>query len=109
MTQFRHSVLGFCAVLVLACSACGEEPPSLDTTPSQQPSSSTYTGVVVEGTEAGCLLLDTGNERYLLLGGDRDQLKPKSKVTVTGAIESGTPSTCMEGTPLQVEKASPAT
>ena len=121
MATFRYSVLGLCAVLVFAGAACGETPPSLDTTQTRPPAGTTssappttgneplrVTGTVAEGAEADCLVLDTGQERYLLLGGDREQLTPRSRVVVTGVLAPDTVSTCMEGTPLRVDEVSPA-
>jgi hypothetical protein len=121
MATFRHSVLGLCAVLVFTGAGCGEAPPSLDTTqtrpPGDTPTSAPptsgdepvrLTGTVAEGAEANCLVLDTGDARYLLLGGDRDQLAPRRRVVVTGVLEPDTQSTCMEGTPLRVDEVSAA-
>ena len=121
MVTFRHSVLGLCAILVFAGAGCGETPPGLDTTQTRPPAGTStsappasgsepvrLTGTVVEGVEADCLVLDTGEERYLLLGGDRDRLAPRSRVVVTGVLEPDTPTTCMEGIPLRVREVSPA-
>jgi hypothetical protein len=64
----------------------------------------TVTGTVSEGVEAGCLLLDG----YLLVGGDRDQLRPGARVAVTGRVDSGLLSTCQQGVPLVVASVEPA-
>lgn len=120
MATFRYSVLGFCTALVFAAAGCGETAPSLDTTQTRQPVGTTtsapptsgnepvrLTGTVAEGAEADCLVLDTGQARYLLLGGDRDQLAPRRRVVVTGVLEPDTPTTCTVGTPLRVDEVSP--
>jgi hypothetical protein len=54
--------------------------------------------------EPGCLLLDG----YLLVGGDRDQLRPGARVAVTGRVDSGLLSTCQQGVPLVVASVGPA-
>ncbi|WP_236808716.1 hypothetical protein [Amycolatopsis albispora] len=66
------------------------------------------TGTVEAGVEPGCLLLETGTTRYLLIGGDRSQLQPQRRMTITGSTHPGAPTTCMEGVPLTVEEISPA-
>ena len=58
----------------------------------------TVTGTVSEGVEPGCLLLDG----YLLVGGDRDQLRPGARVAVTGRVDRDLLSTCQQGVPLVV-------
>ena len=68
----------------------------------------TVTGVVTEGVEAGCLLLDGGGRRYLLVGGDRSQLRSGARVTVTGRVDRGLLSTCQQGEPLVVSAIKPA-
>jgi hypothetical protein len=60
------------------------------------------TGKVVEGVEAGCLLLETPGTLYLLVGGDRAALVVGKQVTVTGSPQPGLMSTCQQGTPFQV-------
>jgi hypothetical protein len=64
----------------------------------------TVTGTVREGVEPGCLLLD----RYLLVGGDRDQLRPGARVAVTGRVDRDLLSTCQQGVPLVVASVEPA-
>jgi hypothetical protein len=64
----------------------------------------TVTGTVSEGVEPGCLLLDG----YLLVGGDRDQLRPGARVAVTGRVDRGLLSTCQQGVPLVVASVEPA-
>jgi hypothetical protein len=63
----------------------------------------TVTGTVSEGVEPGCLLLDG----YLLVGGDRDQLRPGTRVAVTGRVDRGLLSTCQQGVPLVVASVEP--
>jgi hypothetical protein len=64
----------------------------------------TVTGTVSEGVEPGCLLLDG----YLLVGGDRDRLRPGARVAVTGRVDRGLLSTCQQGVPLVVASVEPA-
>jgi hypothetical protein len=78
------------------------------TAPTQPPGEVTVTGVVAEGVEAGCLLLDGGGRRYLLVGGDRGKLRTGARVTVTGRVDRGLLSTCQQGEPLVVSAVEPA-
>ena len=69
----------------------------------------TVTGTVREGVEPGCLLLDTdGGTRYLLVGGERAELAPGSRVAVTGRVDRDLLSTCQQGEPLVVASIEPA-
>jgi hypothetical protein len=68
----------------------------------------TVTGMVVEGVEGGCLLLEGGGTRYLLVGGDRSQLRSGARVAVTGRVDRGLLSTCQQGEPLVVSAVKPA-
>jgi hypothetical protein len=68
----------------------------------------TVTGTVGEGVEPNCLLLAGGGEQYLLVGGDRDQLRPGGRVAVTGRVDRGLLSTCQQGVPLVVASVEPA-
>jgi hypothetical protein len=66
------------------------------------------TGTVQRGVEPGCLILDTGKERFLLLSKDTSKLTAGSKVEVTGVRSSGQISYCQQGTPLEVQSVKPA-
>jgi hypothetical protein len=69
----------------------------------------TVTGTVTEGVEPNCLLLDAeGGQRYLLVGGDRAELRAGSRVAVTGRVDRGLLSTCQQGEPLVVSGIEPA-
>ena len=68
----------------------------------------TVTGTVVERVEGGCLLLEGGGTRYLLVGGDRSQLPSGARVAVTGRVDRGLLSTCQQGEPLVVSAIKPA-
>jgi hypothetical protein len=69
----------------------------------------TVTGTVREGVEPGCLLLDAdGGTRYLLVGGERAELAPGSRVAVTGRVDRDLLSTCQQGEPLVVATIEPA-
>jgi hypothetical protein len=82
--------------------------PSTTTQP-PAPGQVTVTGMVLEGVEPGCLLLSGGGRRYLLVGGDRSQLRSGARVVVTGRVDRGLLSTCQQGEPLVVSavKAAP--
>ncbi|RKR88510.1 hypothetical protein BDK92_2838 [Micromonospora pisi] len=64
----------------------------------------TVTGVITQGVEPNCMLIDN----YLLIGGPREQLRAGARVTVTGRLQPGLMTTCQQGTPLVVESAKPA-
>ena len=67
------------------------------------------TGTVREGVEPGCLLLDAdGGTGYLLVGGERAELAPGSRVAVTGRVDHDLLSTCQQGEPLVVASIEPA-
>jgi Protein of unknown function (DUF5818) len=69
----------------------------------------TVTGMVREGVEPGCLLLDASDgTRYLLVGGERAELQAGSRVAVTGRVDPDLVSTCQEGRPLVVATIEPA-
>ncbi|MGC7102537.1 hypothetical protein ACPZ19_48375 [Amycolatopsis lurida] len=120
----RRCAIGTATVLVAAVTGCGgppttEQPPGASpprvTTPvptEAPPSGETgdvrVTGTVEAGVEPGCLLLETGTTRYLLIGGDRSRLEPGQRMTITGSTQPGAPTTCMEGIPLTVDEISPA-
>ncbi|CAM4012227.1 hypothetical protein KIPE111705_36225 [Kibdelosporangium persicum] len=61
-------------------------------------------GVVSAGVEAGCLVLETGNETYLLLGADPAIAAPGQRVIVSGKPDPGVATTCMQGTPFAVRE-----
>ncbi|MEO3743810.1 hypothetical protein [Plantactinospora sp. B5E13] len=61
----------------------------------------TLTGVVREGVERGCYLLDN----YLLVGGPRDVITAGGRVTVTGRVQTDLMTTCQQGVPFRVETA----
>jgi hypothetical protein len=64
----------------------------------------TVRGTVSAGTEAGCLVLDTGTAQYLLLGADPAIAVAGAEVEVTGRAEPGAMTTCQQGTPFHVQK-----
>ena len=66
--------------------------------------STTLTGTVTNGVEAGCLLLSG----YQLMGGPRDVLKSGKPVRVTGHPQPDLASYCQQGIPFVVERAEPA-
>ena len=79
------------------------------TKPTEPAGQVTVTGMVREGVEPGCLLLDAeGGTRYLLVGGERAELRPGSRVEVTGRVDRDLVSTCQQGEPLVVASIEPA-
>ena len=63
----------------------------------------TVVGTVAEGVEPGCLLLDAeGGGSFLLVGGERAELRPGRRVAVTGRVDRSLLSTCQQGEPLVV-------
>jgi hypothetical protein len=107
------------ALLLAVTAACGtnEGPPTEEMNPTPKPSQTMtspqvpptpggnfaeVTGTVVAGAEEGCLILDTGDTRYVLLGGDRGRLTPDSRLTVTGVADARTQTTCSDGIPLEI-------
>jgi len=79
------------------------------TPPTARPAGSvTVTGTVSRGVEPGCLLLDAGGARYLLVGGERAELRPGRRLAVTGRVDRSLLSTCQQGEPLVVSSIEPA-
>lgn len=76
--------------------------PAVAPTSGPAASGMSVSGEVVEGVEAGCLLLQTPGTLYLLIGGDRAALQVGKRVTVVGTPQPGLMSTCQQGTPFQV-------
>ena len=72
------------------------------TEPTQPSGEVTVTGMVIEGVEPNCLLLDADGRQYLLVGGDRSALQAGTRVAVTGRVDRGLLSTCQQGEPLVV-------
>lgn len=107
-----HLALGAVLSATVWTSGCGQPPgreaPLPTPRSSPTPEQVTVTGTVTAGVEPGCLVLDTGTMRYLLLDGDRSLLEPDRRVTVSGIERPGKPTTCMEGVPLQVTDIRPA-
>lgn len=64
----------------------------------------TLSGTVRAGVEPGCLLLDD----YLLVGGPREVIRAGARVTVTGQVRADLMTTCQQGTPFMVQRATPA-
>jgi len=62
-------------------------------------------GTVVEGVEAGCLLLSTPDGDYLLLGGDRSVVRAGATLTVRGRADRSVMTTCQQGVPFKVVSA----
>jgi hypothetical protein len=66
----------------------------------------TLTGVVAEGVEHGCRILRSGTTGWLLVGGDPALLRPGARVEVVGVPSDDHPTTCQQGKPLIVQRAS---
>ena len=105
-------------MLVLATAGCtggattpAEDAPPPLTTPEAAANTETQlsgdqlvrrTGTVVDGGSPGCLLLDTGTTRYILIGGDPEIIEVDAELEVTGNANPETPTQCTGGTPLTV-------
>jgi hypothetical protein len=77
--------------------------PGKRTEPTRTGGPVTVSGTVAEGVEPGCLLLEaTDGGRFLLIGGERAQLRPGRRLAVTGRVDRGLLSTCQQGEPLVV-------
>jgi hypothetical protein len=61
----------------------------------------TITGEVIEGVEAGCVLLRTKDQDYLLVGGE-DEVQIGRTATVRGYAEPDLATICQQGTPFVV-------
>jgi hypothetical protein len=64
----------------------------------------TLTGKPQEGVEPGCLVMQSGGQSYLLLGGDRKLLTSGRAVIVRGKPNPGLMTTCQQGTPFEVSE-----
>ena len=74
----------------------------------KQAPSITITGTPTEGVENGCIVMQSGNTLYLLLGGERSALMAGRPVVVRGTPAPGLMTTCQQGTPFQVTEVTPA-
>jgi hypothetical protein len=84
-----------------------DDPPA--TGPAPPSGKVTLVGTVTAGVEPNCLLLDAENGgRYLLIGGERAELRPGRRVAVTGRVDRDLLSTCQQGEPLVVASIEPA-
>ena len=81
-------------------------PSSTPLTPSRalDPGVTTVRGTVAAGTEAGCLILATSTEQYLLLGADPAIAVAGAEIEVSGKADPGAMTTCQQGTPFHVTK-----
>ena len=85
------------------------EDPLSDLTPTGKPRGlATVTGVLADGVEHGCLLLETGEETLLLLGVAPSQARPGARVTVAGTRSPGLATRCQQGIPFVVRDLRPA-
>ena len=78
-------------------------PTTAPTEPTRSGGPVTVVGTVAAGVEPGCLLLEA--ERggsFLLVGGERAELRPGRRVAVTGRVDRSLLSTCQQGEPLVV-------
>ena len=88
----------------------GGLPPSFRATPSPPgksvpPGEQTLSGRVEAGVEAGCLIMRTAKETYLLVGGDKSVVREGAQVTVRGRPAPDLMTTCQQGVPFQVTEA----
>ncbi|NUT51489.1 MAG: copper chaperone PCu(A)C [Saccharothrix sp.] len=83
-----------------ATTPTGSSPPASPVT--------TLRGLVQEGVEPGCLVLNTGTGQFLLLGADPQVVRAGAEVVVEGVARPGQATTCQQGTPFSVQDARPA-
>ena len=77
--------------------------PPMTTEPTQTGGPVTLVGTVAQGVEPGCLLLQAEQGgSFLLVGGERAELRPGRRVAVTGWVDRSLLSTCQQGEPLVV-------
>jgi len=76
--------------------------PPLTGKPGKQGGTVTVVGVVSDGVEANCLVLDTGTETLQLLGVRPGDLPATGRVVVTGVRQPDLVTTCQQGTPFRV-------
>jgi hypothetical protein len=91
-----------------ATTAPTTPPARVTTAPTPPTGELTVTGTVSAGVEGNCLLLEAQGGPYLLVGGDRDELRPGALVTVTGRVDRDLLSICQQGVPLVVTSIKPA-
>jgi hypothetical protein len=66
----------------------------------------TRRGIVVDGVEAGCVLLDAEDgQDYLLVGGDPAVLVAGGRVEVSGLPQPDLMTICQQGIPFSVRSA----
>lgn len=75
--------------------------PTESTTP--RPVEVTARGTVERGVEPNCLVLAADDREYLLLEAG-PEVRPGVEVTVRGTTRPDLPTTCMQGTPLVVDR-----
>lgn len=121
--RLRHGfVLPVVAVMTTVVAGCSGYTPAEEQRDTEQSTSSppatTYatppevvraTGTVVEGTQPGCLLLESVVKRYQLLGDKAAGLDAGQEVQVTGMVDPTIPSTCPNSIALTVSDVVPAT
>ena len=91
-----------------ATTAPTTPPVTVTTAPTPPAGEVTVAGEVIEGVEGNCLLLEAPGGPFLLVGGDRDELRPGARVAVTGRVDRDLLSICQQGVPLVVTSIEPA-
>lgn len=94
--------LGACAEDAGDPGSPGETSPPA-TSPGSTMPAETITGQLTEGVEAGCVILRTEQEDYLLLVNGA-QLPASGTVTVRGYADPSMATTCQQGVPFIVEE-----
>lgn len=69
----------------------------------------TLKGQLTEAVEAGCVVLSTDDGTYVLLGAPAKvgELDPGTELVVRGRVANSTMTTCQQGTPFEVDTATP--
>lgn len=85
-----------------------EQCPAATGTSTPSPTAMTLRGTVQPGVEPDCLVLESDGRQYLLLGGNSAVVKAGEEVVLEGVARPGQATTCQQGTPFEITRASPA-
>lgn len=107
-SRMGSSAAGSSASPAPAVSASSSAPTAPSPSPAGSAATLVLTGQVEAGVEPRCLVLRSGAESYLLVGGDPAVVKAGARVRVTGHLAVGMMSYCMQGKLFQVTSAQPS-
>jgi hypothetical protein len=104
----KSNVAAAAALLLLvqpmaACTTTDEPADSPSTHPTPPAGHTTLRGMVRRGVEAGCMVLRSSGQDYLLIGESSASLAPGDRVSVTGEPKPHVATNCMQGIPFHVD------